>query len=75
MDNVSSPLRAKTDKDDSITFTSDGNADMRPSLLAPELMLINQDKYAKLGKIALEFKRYQEVSHSLLHKHMTMLQR
>ncbi|WWC58456.1 uncharacterized protein I303_100997 [Kwoniella dejecticola CBS 10117] len=43
-----------------ITFTSDGNASTRPSVLEPELMLINQDKYNKLGRIAMDFKRYQE---------------
>ncbi|WVQ97370.1 hypothetical protein IAU59_004482 [Kwoniella sp. CBS 9459] len=43
-----------------ITFTSDGNPNTRPSVLAPELNLINQDKYNKLGKIAMDFKRYQE---------------
>lgn len=43
----------------SITFMSDGNADTRPSTLSPELQLINQDKYNKLGKIAMDFVRYQ----------------
>ena len=43
----------------SITFTMDGNADTRPSTLSPELHLINQDKYAKLGKIAIEFEKYR----------------
>lgn len=33
-------------------------------MLAPEMSLINQDKYNKLGKIALDFVRYQEVSHT-----------
>ena len=46
----------------SITFTSEGNTDTRPSVLAPDVQLINQDKYAKLGKIAIEFRKYQEVS-------------
>jgi hypothetical protein len=46
----------------SITFTSDGNPDNRPSVLAPDMSLINQDKYNKLGKIAMDFARYQEVS-------------
>lgn len=45
----------------SITFTSDGNPSTRPSNSAPDLMLINYDKFAKLGKIAIEFRRYQEV--------------
>lgn len=56
----------------SITFTFDGNPDTRQSTLAPDLSLVNHDKYAKLGKIAVEFKRYQEVSHapkSLLKEH------
>ncbi|EIW72489.1 hypothetical protein TREMEDRAFT_25574 [Tremella mesenterica DSM 1558] len=43
-----------------ITFTSEGNPDTRPSVLEPDLTLINHDKYAKLGKIAIDFKRYQE---------------
>ncbi|WVW82416.1 hypothetical protein I302_104426 [Kwoniella bestiolae CBS 10118] len=43
-----------------ITFTSDGNPSTRPSVLEPEIMLINQDKYNKLGRIAMDFKRYQE---------------
>lgn len=43
----------------SITFMSDGNPDTRPSTLSPELQLINQDKYTKLGRIASEFVRYQ----------------
>ncbi|KIR78781.1 guanyl nucleotide exchange factor Sql2 [Cryptococcus gattii EJB2] len=43
-----------------ITFTSDGNPSTRPSNSAPDLMLINYDKFAKLGKIAIEFRRYQE---------------
>ncbi|EAL17455.1 hypothetical protein CNBM1480 [Cryptococcus deneoformans B-3501A] len=43
-----------------ITFTSDGNPTTRPSNSAPDLMLINYDKFAKLGKIAIEFRRYQE---------------
>lgn len=30
-------------------------------MLAPDLSLINQDKYAKLGRIAMDFCRYQEV--------------
>ena len=47
--------------DRSITFTFDGNADTRQSTLQPDLSLVNFDKYAKLGKIAVEFKRYQEV--------------
>jgi son of sevenless-like protein len=34
---------------------------MRPSLLQDGLMLINVDKYVKLGKIAADFRRYQEV--------------
>jgi hypothetical protein len=46
----------------SITFTFDGNPDTRQSTLSPDLSLVNHDKYAKLGKIAVEFKRYQEVS-------------
>jgi son of sevenless-like protein len=46
----------------SITFTCDGNPSMRPSLLQDGLMLINVDKYAKLGKIAADFRRFQEVS-------------
>lgn len=45
----------------SITFTSDGNPSTRPSNSAPDLMLINYDKFSKLGKIAIEFRRYQEV--------------
>lgn len=45
----------------SITFTSDGNPDTRSSTLVPDLTLINYDKYAKLGKIAVEFGRYQQV--------------
>lgn len=32
---------------------------MRPSTLSPELQLINQDKFTKLGRIAADFKRYQ----------------
>ncbi|KAK8866034.1 hypothetical protein IAR55_001185 [Kwoniella newhampshirensis] len=51
--------------DNSITFTSDGNPNTRPSVLSPDLNLINQDKYSKLGRIAMEFRRYQEVSYSL----------
>ncbi|WWC86359.1 uncharacterized protein L201_001233 [Kwoniella dendrophila CBS 6074] len=43
-----------------ITFTSDGNPSTRPSVLEPDLILINQDKYNKLGRIAMDFKRYQE---------------
>jgi son of sevenless-like protein len=43
----------------SITFTMDGNPDTRPSSLVPDVQLINQDKYNKLGKIAVEFERYQ----------------
>nr|XP_019014811.1 uncharacterized protein I206_00897 [Kwoniella pini CBS 10737]OCF53592.1 hypothetical protein I206_00897 [Kwoniella pini CBS 10737] len=43
-----------------ITFTSDGNPSTRPSVLEPEIVLINQDKYNKLGRIAMDFKRYQE---------------
>lgn len=43
----------------SITFTSDGNPDTRTSSLAPDMSLINQDKYTKLGKIAIDFRRYQ----------------
>ncbi|OCF31123.1 hypothetical protein I316_07255 [Kwoniella heveanensis BCC8398] len=43
-----------------ITFTADGNPNTRPSVLAPEINLINQDKYNKLGRIAMDFKRYQE---------------
>ncbi len=48
----------------SITFTSEGNPDTRPSVLAPELTLINHDKYAKLGRTAMDFRRYQEVRHT-----------
>ncbi|WRT64250.1 uncharacterized protein IL334_001181 [Kwoniella shivajii] len=43
-----------------ITFTSDGNPSTRPSVLEPEITLINQDKFNKLGRIAIDFKRYQE---------------
>ncbi|KAI9635192.1 uncharacterized protein MKK02DRAFT_43873 [Dioszegia hungarica] len=43
-----------------ITFTCDGNPNLRPSLLQEGLMLINVDKYVKLGKIASDFRRYQE---------------
>ncbi|WWD09507.1 hypothetical protein V865_007631 [Kwoniella europaea PYCC6329] len=43
-----------------ITFTSDGNPSTRPSVLEPDIILINQDKYNKLGRIAIDFKRYQE---------------
>ncbi|KAL7424779.1 Ras guanine nucleotide exchange factor bud5 [Cryptotrichosporon argae] len=42
-----------------ITFTHDGNPSTRPSTLAPDRALINLDKYAKLGRIAIEFRRYQ----------------
>ncbi|KAK4687519.1 son of sevenless, partial [Tremellales sp. Uapishka_1] len=42
-----------------ITFTADGNPSKRPSVLAPGLDLINFDKYCKLAKIALDFKRFQ----------------
>lgn len=35
---------------------------MRPSLLQDGLMLINVDKYFKLGKIAADFRRFQQVS-------------
>lgn len=44
----------------SITFTSDGNPNTRPSTLDPELQLINHDKYAKLAKIAMDFQRFQQ---------------
>ena len=37
----------------------DGNADTRPSSLSPEMQLINQDKYNKLGRIGVEFEKYQ----------------
>ncbi len=47
----------------SITFTSDGNPNTRPSTLDPDLQLINQDKYTKLAKIALDFQRYQQPFH------------
>jgi len=43
-----------------VTFTSDGNPDTRPSTLAPDLQLINQDKFARLGRIAIDFGRYQQ---------------
>ncbi|ODN77887.1 hypothetical protein, variant [Cryptococcus amylolentus CBS 6039] len=43
-----------------ITFTSDGNPSTRASNTATDVQLINFDKYAKLGKIAIEFRRYQE---------------
>lgn len=43
-----------------MTFTSDGNPDTRPSTLAPDLHLINQDKFARLGRIAIDFGRYQQ---------------
>ncbi|ORY33701.1 ras guanine nucleotide exchange factor domain-containing protein [Naematelia encephala] len=43
-----------------ITFTSDGNPDTRAAVLAPEMQLINFDKYVKLGRIAIEFRRYQQ---------------
>ena len=46
----------------SITFTAEGNPDVRPSVLAPEIKLVNQDKYAKLGRIAIDFTKYQQVS-------------
>lgn len=63
-------LRAATAKDEpvlpflgliltDITFTQEGNPNTRPSTLSPELQLINTDKYAKLGRIASEFKNYQ----------------
>lgn len=63
-------LRAATAKDEpvlpflgliltDITFTQEGNPNTRPSTLSPELQLINTDKYAKLGRIAAEFKNYQ----------------
>ncbi|WVQ77084.1 hypothetical protein IAR50_006767 [Cryptococcus sp. DSM 104548] len=43
-----------------ITFTSDGNPSTRASNMAADVQLINFDKYAKLGKIAIDFRRYQE---------------
>ncbi|WVN89053.1 uncharacterized protein L203_104269 [Cryptococcus depauperatus CBS 7841] len=43
-----------------ITFIFDGNSNTRPSSTTSDINLINYDKYAKLGKIAMEFKRYQE---------------
>ncbi|KAL1410412.1 Ras guanine nucleotide exchange factor bud5 [Vanrija albida] len=42
-----------------ITFTQDGNPNSRPSTLSPELQLVNQDKFAKLGRIAIDFRKYQ----------------
>ncbi len=42
-----------------ITFTQDGNPNKRPSTISPDIQLINQDKFAKLGRIAADFKRYQ----------------
>lgn len=42
-----------------ITFTSDGNQNYRPSVVDPEVKLINFDKYIKLGRIASEFERFQ----------------
>lgn len=42
-----------------ITFTQDGNPNHRPSTLSPDIQLINQDKFTKLGRIAADFKRYQ----------------
>jgi son of sevenless-like protein len=42
---------------------SDGNPDTRASATSPDMQLINLDKYIKLGKIALDFKRYQQPYH------------
>ncbi|BEI96856.1 hypothetical protein CcaverHIS631_0204450 [Cutaneotrichosporon cavernicola] len=42
-----------------ITFTQDGNPNTRPSTISPDIQLINQDKFAKLGRIAADLKRYQ----------------
>ncbi|KLT39067.1 ras GEF [Cutaneotrichosporon oleaginosum] len=42
-----------------ITFTQDGNPNTRPSTISPDIQLINQDKFVKLGRIAADFKRYQ----------------
>ncbi|GMK54214.1 hypothetical protein CspeluHIS016_0108000 [Cutaneotrichosporon spelunceum] len=42
-----------------VTFTQDGNPNTRPSTISPDIQLINQDKFSKLGRIAADFKRYQ----------------
>ena len=42
----------------SITFTTEGNPDTRPSALDPGRTLINWDKYVKLGRIAADFERF-----------------
>lgn len=44
-----------------ITFTSDGNQNTRPSSLDPDVKLVNYDKFVKLGRIAVDFQRYQMV--------------
>ena len=44
----------------SITFTCDGNPDYRPSTMDPDVQLINVDKYAKLARIAADYRRFHE---------------
>jgi son of sevenless-like protein len=55
----------------SITFTNEGNPKYKPSPRDHSLKLINFDKYTKLGKIAVDFQKYQTVS--FLHHILTPL--
>lgn len=50
----------------SITFTIEGNPNLRPSPIDPDTKLINHDKYVKLSKIASDFQRFQVVSPATL---------
>ncbi|KAJ9102361.1 hypothetical protein QFC21_002761 [Naganishia friedmannii] len=42
-----------------ITFTKEGNPNYKPSPRDPSVKLVNFDKYIKLGRIAMDFQKYQ----------------